>query len=304
MPRCARVKTYDSIFHIMVRSIDDTLLFRDDYDKDRFLELVKKYQDIYSFKVYAYCLMDNHGHMIIDAAGADISKIMHGINQSYAQSFNRRHGRRGHLFWDRFKSKIVSDEKYILALSGYIHNNPVDLKGYSDKIQNYKYSSLGLYLNIREDNLALVDKEFIMQIFNTNKNKAALSYLNFVGLCNNEDLKSEVDFNNEKSEYRSERRILVQDISPLEVIEYVAARTNSNVQDIRVKHSKRLKQFRSLTILLLRGVCDMTQKEICSFLGNITQSYAARMGEFGLKLTCEEPQYRDIVTKFVAEHAI
>ena len=82
MPRVARVKHENGIYHIMVRSISDIPLFRDSADKDKYLQLIKKYQGIYLFKVYAYCLMTTHGHMAIDCCGADISKIMKSINQS------------------------------------------------------------------------------------------------------------------------------------------------------------------------------------------------------------------------------
>lgn len=60
-------------------------LFKDDDDKDKFLFFVQRYQKEFGYKVYTYCLMANHGHFIIDANGSDISKVMHGINQCYAQ---------------------------------------------------------------------------------------------------------------------------------------------------------------------------------------------------------------------------
>ncbi|EYE87421.1 hypothetical protein Q428_13335, partial [Fervidicella metallireducens AeB] len=107
MPRLARQKKEDAIFHVMARSISEVDLFKDDEDKLNYLALVKKYQKTYEFRVYGYCLMDNHLHLIIDANGADISRIMHSINFSYAQYFNHRHKRHGHLFQDRFKSKMV-----------------------------------------------------------------------------------------------------------------------------------------------------------------------------------------------------
>ena len=84
MPRIARIKKLEGIYHIMVRSISDVSLFKDSKDKDIYLLLIKKYQKIYLFKVYAYCLMQTHGHIAIDCCGADISKIMKSINQCYA----------------------------------------------------------------------------------------------------------------------------------------------------------------------------------------------------------------------------
>jgi REP element-mobilizing transposase RayT len=89
MPRCARIKSSDSIYHIMVRSISDVDLFCTNQDKDKYLSLIKKYQVLFAFKVYAYCIMNTHAHLIIDSAGADISRIMHAINQSYAQYYNK-----------------------------------------------------------------------------------------------------------------------------------------------------------------------------------------------------------------------
>ena len=117
MPRSARVKSFDSVFHIMVRSISDTPLYKCNSDKDKYLQLIKKYQDIHLFKVYSYCIMDTHAHMIIDTVGSDISKVMHSINQCYAQYFNRKYERHGHVFQDRFKSKIIYEDRYLITLS-------------------------------------------------------------------------------------------------------------------------------------------------------------------------------------------
>ena len=77
MPRMARVKTDDSIFHIMCKSISEVNLFKDDDDKKKYLSLIKKYKVLYNFKLYGYCLMNNHSHLMIDANGSDISIVMH-----------------------------------------------------------------------------------------------------------------------------------------------------------------------------------------------------------------------------------
>ena len=94
MPRKPRVKTDDSIFHIMCKSISEVTLFRDNEDKNKYLFLIKKYKTLYNFKIYGYCLMDTHSHLMIDANGSDISKVMHGINFSYAMYFNRKYKKR------------------------------------------------------------------------------------------------------------------------------------------------------------------------------------------------------------------
>ena len=91
MARKARLKSDDAIYHIMCKSISEVDLFKDDEDKEKYLSLVKKYKDLYHVKIYGYCLMDNHSHLLVDANGADISKVMHGINFSYAMYFNKKY---------------------------------------------------------------------------------------------------------------------------------------------------------------------------------------------------------------------
>ena len=113
MARKARLKSGDAIYHIMCKSISEVNLFRDSEDKEKYLSLTKKYKKLYNVKIYGYCLMDNHAHLLIDANGADISKVMHGINFSYAMYFNKKYEREGHLFKDRFKSKIVDNDRYL-----------------------------------------------------------------------------------------------------------------------------------------------------------------------------------------------
>lgn len=304
MPRCARVKSNDSIFHIMVKSIGDTLLYREEYDKDKYLELIKKYQEIFAFKVYAYCLMDTHAHMIIDACGADISRVMHGINQSYAQYFNKKYKRNGHLFQDRFKSKIVDSERYLITLSGYIHNNPSDIPGYENKIEKFKYSSLGIYIGLRKDNLKLVDTNFIMQIFSKNKINSMKMYLKFVYKCNEDKLKEDMEFENEGSEYRSERKVIIRDFDPNKVLDFVASHTNQDKVLASIKYVKKVNELKALTVLLLRGLCNMKQRDICAFMGSITQSYAAKLCAVGFELICNKQEYMDITKRFIQEYSI
>lgn len=127
IPRTARVKSPAGIYHIMIRSISDTPLFKNDIDKNKYLELIRKNQNIFLFKMYSYCLMTTHAHFIIDSAGADVSKFMKAINLSYAIYFNKKYNRHGHLFQGRFKSKLITNDKYLIMLSAYIHSNVKDL---------------------------------------------------------------------------------------------------------------------------------------------------------------------------------
>ena len=120
MPRAARIKDPTAIYHTMSRSITEFDMFPDDSDKERFLDLLQKYKEKYQCKVYGYCLMTNHYHLIIDTCGFDISKFMKSLNQSYVKYINKKYKRRGHLLTERFNSKIISTNDYMMTVSAYI----------------------------------------------------------------------------------------------------------------------------------------------------------------------------------------
>jgi REP element-mobilizing transposase RayT len=283
----------------MVRSVGDIKLYKCTDDKDKYLELIKKYQNTYLFKVYAYCIMDTHTHIIIDAAGADISKFMHGINQCYAQYYNRKYNRHGHVFQDRFKSKIVSDDRNLIELSAYIHNNPRDIKGYRDKVERYKYSSLGIYLGIMKDLHYILDTDFIIGQFSKDTLESKNLYLKYIYKFDEEVADEDVEFKHERSEYRSGRRVLIRNFTPTQVVSYVEKFTGQSNINVNIKYIKRNIELKSLCALLMRGACDMKQRDICAFMGNITQSHAARLCFKGMDLVESREEYRNMVRNFI-----
>lgn len=265
MCRPIRIKDEDFIYHVMMRSISDIPLFRNDKDRDRYLFYVKKYQRKFDFKVYVYCLMTTHAHLLIDANGADISKFMHGINQSYAQYFNKKYNRHGHVFQDRFKSKVVQDEGYLFTVSAYIHNNPTGIEGYEKCPEDYKYSTLRIYLGLEDDEDSLVDEEFIMGFFNKNVKKAREKYYKFVMKCDDEYMKLHHEFKDEKGEYRSERKS-------------------------------------GLVCFLIRYYCYFTFKGIYSIIGEITLSRVSEISNIGLELIENNTLYKNIKEDFLKEN--
>ncbi len=304
MPRCARLKDKDAVYHVMVKSITEIPLFKKDDDKNEYLNLMKKYQTIYGFKVYAYCIMTNHAHFIIDPMGADISKIMHGLNFKYAQTFNKNHERHGHLFQDRFKSKIVGTGEYLLTLSAYIHNNPLKINGYEKCPEKYKYSSLKVYLGLEKDDTGLLDEGFIMQMFDQNVKKAREDYLKFVYICDDDRIKKEeVEFEDEKTEYKSERKIIVRDFDPKDIAKFIAEETGVNEVMLHIKNSRNTKVARALAALLMRSLCNYRCSDICKFFGNITQSRVSKLCCIGVDIISKDERYRDIINKFIIEHA-
>ena len=303
MPRLPRQKSDHAIFHVMCRSITEVDLFKDDDDKVKYLSLMRKYQKLYQFKVYGYCLMDNHAHFIIDVNGADISTIMHSVNFSYAMYFNKRHGRHGHLFQDRFKSKIINDERYLFALSAYIHNNPLNVTGYESCPEKYTFSSLSIYLGLKKDPFELVDTGFVMSLFGNNTESARRNYIQLVYRYNTEKYKNELEFKNEGTEYRSGRTILVRDISPDSITMFIAKKFNISDIEIRIKNSKENMDANSMLVVLMRCLCNYKCTDISRIIGNITESSISMLSSRGIGLISKRKEFKDIIREFISEYA-
>jgi len=303
MPRKARTKTDDSIFHIMCKSISEVSLFKDDEDKKKYLSLIKKYKILYNFKLYGYCLMDNHSHLMIYANGSDISIVMHGINFSYAMYFNKKYNRTGHLFNDRFKSKIVSNERYMRTLSIYIHNNPTDIVEYKNCPEKYAFSSLAIFLGKRRDPFNLVDYMFIMSSFGRTLKSSRKNYYNLVFRCNKEKLKQDIEFKDEVTDYKSQKKILTRNFKPEDIIEYIASKMNISKIHLYTKYSRKLVHAKALTVVLMRSFCNFKSSDISGILGNITQSRISKLSTIGIELIGSEEKYENIIYDFIKSHA-
>ncbi|WP_309249413.1 transposase [Clostridium estertheticum] len=299
MPRTARVKTDESIFHIMCKSISEVTLFKDDEDKKRYLLLIKKYKTLHNFKLYGYCLMDNHAHLMIDANGCDISKIMHGINFSYAMYFNRKYKREGPLFKDRFKSKIVSSDRYLRTLSLYVHNNPTDIIEYKDSPEKYTFSSLSIFLGKTPDSFHLVDYVFVMSLFGNNLKSARKNYYKLLFRCNEEKLEQEMEFEDEKTDYNSERNILVRNFKSDAILDFIALKMNILKIHFHTKYSRKFVNAKALAVVLMRSLCNFKSKDISNILGNITQSRISRLSTIGIGLLGTEEKYENIIDDFI-----
>ena len=125
---------------MMSRGNDGTLIFRDDSDREKFLILLAEEIVRSRWVLYDYCLMSTHYHLTIFTAECTLSTGMHRLLTRYAQYFNRRHGRRGHLFQERFKSVLVQEATHGMVLTRYIALNPVKA-GMCVRPEDWKWSS-------------------------------------------------------------------------------------------------------------------------------------------------------------------
>jgi hypothetical protein len=243
--------------------------------------------------------MKNHVHLLIDVNGADISHIMHSINFAYAQFYNRVHKRHGHLFQDRFRSKIITDDAYLFAVSAYIHANPRDIKMYKNCPDKFKFSSLSVYLGLRPDPYELVSTSFVLSIFGKNPASARERYKRFVYKCGDVKFKGGVEFEDQTTEYRSCREILVRNSNSEAIIDYIASKMNISKIKLHMKNIKEVVEAKALLVLLMRCLCNFRCSDICRILGNITQARVSKLCSIATELIDREEKYKKIVEDFL-----
>jgi len=125
MARPVRIRVCGGWYHIFNRGHNREAIFSDREDRGHFLELVAAMRDRCGVRVYAYCLMPNHYHLLIGTPEGNVSRAIQWLNGSYGIWYNRKHDRSGHLFGERFKAVLVEDSAWGLEASVYIHMNPV-----------------------------------------------------------------------------------------------------------------------------------------------------------------------------------
>lgn len=141
MSRPNRMQLDYPYYHIITRGNQKQIVFRADGDCEYYLSSLKKAKRKYNILLYAYCLMPNHVHLLIETKSAhDMSKFMHCVNLSYVSYFNTKYEKVGHLWQGRYISKPILREKYLIDCASYIEANPVR-KEMTKYIEDYKWSS-------------------------------------------------------------------------------------------------------------------------------------------------------------------
>ena len=140
MARPLRLEYSGAIHHVTSRGNAQAPIFLDDEDRASFLAVLAECIARFTWICHAYCLMDNHYHLIIETPDANLSAGMRQLNGVYTQRFNRRHGRVGHIFQGRFKAILVERDSYLLELCRYVVLNPVRARMVRDASQ-YAWSS-------------------------------------------------------------------------------------------------------------------------------------------------------------------
>lgn len=230
MPRAKRKKSQSGIYHVILRGINKQTIFKEEEDYIRFLRTLKSCQEKSGYKVYAYCLMGNHIHLLLKEEKEELGNIMRRIGASFVFWYNNKYNRCGHLFQDRYKSEPVEDEVYFLTVVRYIHQNPIKA-GIAKNVDVYKWSSYREYIGESD----LIYTDFALNLFSNDRKKAIESFKSF-HLESNED--KCLDINENKKITDTEAIEIIKKICHLHSPEEVQTLR----KDVRNRYLKAFKQ--------------------------------------------------------------
>ena len=177
MARKPRVHYKGALYHVMARGNQGQRIFKDRADRQRYFELLKENQERFGYRLYAYVLMGNHVHLLIEVSDIPLSKIMQNLLFRYTRYWNRRYRKMGHLFQGRYKAILCQRDNYLLELIRYLHLNPVRSKIVKDP-GDYTWSSHRAYL--KGDGRGWIAVESALLYWGRGRAKAVSAYQRFV----------------------------------------------------------------------------------------------------------------------------
>ena len=180
MPRKARIDAPGAVHHIIVRGIDRCQIFRDDRDRNRYLDRLGDILTDTDTPCYAWALIPNHFHLLLKTGSTPIADVMRRLLTGHAVYFNRRHRRHGHLFQNRYKSILCQEETYLLELVRYIHLNPLRAGLVEDveALSRYPYCGHSAVVGNIKTEWQRVD--YVLGFFGKRKTEARKHYRRFV----------------------------------------------------------------------------------------------------------------------------
>jgi REP element-mobilizing transposase RayT/predicted XRE-type DNA-binding protein len=234
----------------MLRGNERKNIFLEDEDKVKLIETIYYKKQENAFCLYAYCIMDNHVHLVIKEQKDSIARIMKRLGTSYAYYYNKKYQRVGHVFQDRYKSEAIEDERYLLSVIRYIHNNPE--KAGICKKQKYQWSSYQIYAQAMKEHGHLLDCDEVLGLFSENKSRARILFKEF---SNEESLDNFVDIKEDDEKLNEE-----------EVFEYIRKYLNEkkigleqlNEKEYRIELEILVKELVSKSNLSLRRIAEIT----------------------------------------------
>ena len=178
MARPLRIEYPGAVYHITNRGNDKKAIFKDDQDRETFLKILAFVNKRYHWLCHAYCLMDNHYHLMIETPDGTLSLGMRQLNGVYTQARNKRHNKTGHLFQGRYKAVLIQKDTHLLEVCRYVVLNPVRAR-MVEKPEDWKWSSY-LATAGKEPPHPCLTTDWILGQFSRTRAKAEEEYRQFV----------------------------------------------------------------------------------------------------------------------------
>lgn len=300
MARHLRVRYAGAIYHITVRSNGGEALFKSDLDRRYLLGRIGEAVETYQVRVYLYCEMANHFHLVLETPRANLERFMQGVLTGYGVHFNRVHRRHGHVTQGRYGAKLVEGDEYLLKLSRYVHLNPVKIAAMVSRpleerrayLREYPWSSFQGYVGLSPRN-DFMDYGAVLALMGGRKSDQPQRYQEFVegGIATEDEEFQEAMVRSVRSigsdrfrervdaEYRTlvERSPVPEDVAfrrsgqvlpPERILEAVAKVAQVGPAELRVR--RRDSRWRAVASRMLCRYGGLTQRQVAALLGTKT----------------------------------
>jgi putative transposase len=178
MARPLRIEYPGAVYHITSRGNEKKSVFKDDEDRETFLRILTHVNKRYHWLCHAYCLMDNHYHLLVETPDGNLSLGMRQLNGVYTQAFNKRRNRSGHLFQGRYKAILIQKDSHLLEACRYVVLNPIRAR-VIERPEDWKWSSYRATAGMEQPHPCLT-REWVLGQFSRTRAKAEKEYRQFV----------------------------------------------------------------------------------------------------------------------------
>ena len=180
MPRQARLDAPGTVHHVIIRGIEKRRIVDDEEDRQEFVCRMSRIAEETQTAVYAWSLMSNHAHILLRSGTVGLPRYMRRLLTGYAGYYNRRHGRHGHLFQNRYKSIVCDEDAYLRELVRYIHLNPLRARLVKDMeaLESYRWCGHAVVLGTMT--IQCQDRAFVLRCFGNKEGPAKKAYRTYV----------------------------------------------------------------------------------------------------------------------------
>lgn len=294
MSRQPRIEFPGAVYHVTSRGNERRNIFLEPRDYVRFEQALAAVKEKFGIKVYAYVLMTNHFHLLIETPKPNLNKVMHSLKLRYVNYFNRKHNRTGVFYQGRYKSQVIDKDSYLLEVLRYILLNPIRA-GMVEKLVRYRWSSYLEYISRGK----ITDTEEILKMFSEDRKTAIKKLKGHIAAGMKKDIKQwrmelysdcvlgkESFIRKVKEEFRKKRikkevvlsANLKDEDKAEKLLKAVCEEYKIGTEGLRGKRGSK-NEARKIGIYLLCRKTGLSNKEIAKFFDNIHYSTISHMRE-------------------------